>query len=70
MDFGGAVRALKDGQRVTRPGWNGKGMWLPRRHRDQREHRRGHWNPAGNRLQVPALHHDVDRERRLRSLAS
>lgn len=28
MDFGDAVRALKGGQRVTRPGWNGTGMWL------------------------------------------
>jgi hypothetical protein len=28
VDFGDAVRALKAGQRVTRPGWNGKGMWL------------------------------------------
>jgi hypothetical protein len=28
MDFGGAIRALKDGQRVARTGWNGKGMWL------------------------------------------
>lgn len=28
MDFGDAIRALKQGQRVTRAGWNGKGMWL------------------------------------------
>jgi hypothetical protein len=28
MDFGEAIRSLKNGQRVTRPGWNGKGMWL------------------------------------------
>lgn len=28
MDFGEAIRALKKGKRVTRPGWNGKGMWL------------------------------------------
>lgn len=27
-DIGWAVRKLKDGERVTRPGWNGKGMWL------------------------------------------
>ena len=27
-DFGFAIRALKEGKRVTRPGWNGKGMWL------------------------------------------
>ena len=28
MDFGDAIRELKAGRRVTRPGWNGKGMWL------------------------------------------
>lgn len=28
MDFGEALRALKDGKRVARQGWNGKGMWL------------------------------------------
>lgn len=28
MNIGEAVKALKEGKRVTRPGWNGKGMWL------------------------------------------
>jgi len=28
MDFGEAIRALKAGSRVSRAGWNGKGMWL------------------------------------------
>jgi len=28
MDFGSALSALKAGRRVTRAGWNGKGMWL------------------------------------------
>lgn len=28
MDFGMAIRLLQGGQRVTRVGWNGKGMWL------------------------------------------
>ncbi|MGR3822677.1 MAG: DUF2829 domain-containing protein [Salipiger marinus] len=28
MDFGDALRALKQGARVARAGWNGKGMWL------------------------------------------
>jgi hypothetical protein len=28
MTFGDAVMALKDGKRVTRTGWNGKGMFL------------------------------------------
>lgn len=28
MDFGQAVRLLKQGRRVTRSGWNGKGMFV------------------------------------------
>lgn len=28
MDFGNAIRALKDGKKVAREGWNGKGMFL------------------------------------------
>lgn len=28
MNFGDAIAALKNGQRVARSGWNGKGMWL------------------------------------------
>lgn len=28
MDIGGAIRAMRDGKKVTRAGWNGKGMWL------------------------------------------
>jgi len=28
VDFGDAIRRLKAGDRVTRPGWNGKGMFL------------------------------------------
>ena len=28
MDFGEALKALKDGKKVARKGWNGKGMWL------------------------------------------
>lgn len=27
-DFGWAIRQLKDGNRVSRAGWNGKGMYL------------------------------------------
>lgn len=27
-DFGWALAQLRGGQRVQRPGWNGKGMWL------------------------------------------
>lgn len=28
MDFGDALRALKAGAKVSRAGWNGKGMWI------------------------------------------
>lgn len=28
MDFGDALRALKQGKKVTRAGWNGRGMYL------------------------------------------
>lgn len=28
MDFGSAITAMRNGARVARPGWNGKGMWL------------------------------------------
>lgn len=28
MDFGQALAALNSGNRVTRSGWNGAGMWL------------------------------------------
>lgn len=28
MDFGSALNALRQGLKVCRAGWNGKGMWL------------------------------------------
>lgn len=28
MDFSDALRALKEGRRATRKGWNGKGMYV------------------------------------------
>jgi hypothetical protein len=28
MDFGDAVRALKSGEKISRIGWNGKGMFV------------------------------------------
>jgi hypothetical protein len=28
LDFGDAIRLLKEGAKVARLGWNGKGMWL------------------------------------------
>lgn len=32
MDFSDALRALKDGKRVARAGWNGKGMFITIQH--------------------------------------
>jgi hypothetical protein len=34
-DFGAALIALKNGYRVAREGWNGKGMWLALQKPDQ-----------------------------------
>lgn len=34
MAFGSAITAMKDGHRVARSGWNGKGMWLTMVHPD------------------------------------
>lgn len=28
LTFGQALEYLKSGHRITRPGWNGRGMWL------------------------------------------
>jgi hypothetical protein len=28
MEIGAAVQAMRDGKKVAREGWNGKGMWL------------------------------------------
>lgn len=28
LNFGQAIEALKSGKKVSRAGWNGKGMWL------------------------------------------
>lgn len=35
MDFGDAIKALKSGKRVSRTGWNGKGMWLQLQNTDE-----------------------------------
>ena len=43
MDFGDAIRALKQGKRVARQGWNGKGMWLVLLYPESDMHR----SPAG-----------------------
>lgn len=41
MTFGQALTALKSGLRVTRAGWNGRGMWLEL----QRPGSDGHFGP-------------------------
>lgn len=28
MNFGWAIQRMKEGERVSRAGWNGRGMWL------------------------------------------
>lgn len=28
MDFGKAIEAMKEGDKVARSGWNGRGMWI------------------------------------------
>lgn len=28
LNFGQAIEAMKSGSKVTRDGWNGKGMWI------------------------------------------
>jgi len=47
--FGAAVEALKQGRRVRRVGWNGKGMFL-------------FLLPAGNGIPVTAIHDPALRE--------
>ena len=38
MSFSGAILALKDGERIARRGWNGKGMWLGLQKPDPHSH--------------------------------
>ena len=35
MNFGEAINAMKDGKRVQRAGWNGKGMWIAAQYPDE-----------------------------------
>ena len=28
VDFSGALKMLREGRRITRAGWNGRGMWI------------------------------------------
>lgn len=44
MTFGDAIHFLKAGHRVTREGWNGKGMWLSLT-KGQNVPAKGFWSP-------------------------
>jgi hypothetical protein len=45
LNFGQALEALKNGQKVARVGWNGKGMWLALQRPD-----------AGSKMTVPYVY--------------
>jgi hypothetical protein len=49
--FGWALEELKNGNRVSRPGWNGKGMWL--KLVPGKEHGLGADDPGGTREHLP-----------------
>ena len=45
MSFGEAFKAMCDGKRAYRPGWNGVGMWVATQ-----------WPPEGAKIQHPYLY--------------
>ena len=73
LTFGDALAALKQGKRVARDGWNGKGMWLALQEPDQHskmtlpyiyiEYPEGHTAyPRGSRVPWLASQTDMLRE--------
>lgn len=54
MDIGWAVQQMKEGKRVQRPGWNGKGMWIYIEHCFPRELRE--WNKLSPWLPCVIMH--------------
>ena len=73
LTFGDALAALKQGKRVARDGWNGKGMWLALQAPDQHskmtlpyiyiEYPEGHpAYPSGSRVPWLASQTDMLRE--------
>jgi hypothetical protein len=44
--FGQAIAAVKDGHKVARDGWNGKGMWIAYSPGSQALPASGFWSPA------------------------
>lgn len=59
MDFGWALKQLWGGHHVTRPGWNGKGMWLALQVPD-----------AGSKMTLPYLYMRTADEKLVPWLAS
>lgn len=62
MNFGEALEALKQGQRVTRTGWNGAGMWIALQTPDENSKMRRpylYMSPVGGDL-VPWLASQTD----------
>lgn len=51
-DFGGAILLMKQGKRVARKGWNGKGMWLLL----VRSNEWSTWAGSGSSSDVPNAH--------------
>lgn len=49
MTFGGALEAIKAGQRVAREGWNGKGMWIALSPGSERLPAERFWAPQNRR---------------------
>ena len=73
LTFGDALAALKQGKKVARDGWNGKGMWLALQTPDQHskmtlpyiyiEYPEGHpAYPSGSRVPWLASQTDMLRE--------
>lgn len=62
MDFGAALEALRLGYRVSRTGWNGRGMWLRLQEPDERSKMRRpyiYMSPADGEL-VPWVASQTD----------
>lgn len=48
--FGQALAAIKDGHRVARAGWNGKGMWIAYSPGSASLPASGFWSPANQKF--------------------
>lgn len=62
MNFGQAIEAMEQGDKVAREGWNGKGMWLALQVPDEHSKMRSpyiYMNPVDGKL-VPWLASQTD----------